>query len=117
MHTDDTFGDWFRWAVGLYFVVQCALTGHLYVKIDAKREDDLSKSGRDLKLVWLELSKLRESLDLDRQRAADLRATLAASLVTRDELDRQISRLLSTVNLHVAAVARMTGSRPTDIGP
>jgi hypothetical protein len=103
------FDNWFRWGVGVCLSVFTGLFYHLNGKIDRSAEAAETKVDRNLERIWTELKDIRKGIDEDRRHAADSRANLAASIVTRDEFERQVNRLVETVDKQIAALARGRG--------
>ena len=98
MDGGDNFDTWFRWGVGLFLALLSGLIGYLNRKIDGIQSSVPREYSTDLRDVWTEVAKLREAIEKDRQNSADARVALASSIVTRDELDRQVNRWIESTN-------------------
>jgi hypothetical protein len=97
--------DWVRWILGLWIMVTLGVFVHLYAKVERVRDQWAATSSGELKEIWSELKALRTGIEDDRRRAADARAELASSIVTRDEMERQVNRLVDIVDRQIGALA------------
>lgn len=88
---------WFQWLMGIWIVVSGGIYTHIYMAIEKLQERIEVRSSNELEKIWKELGELRRGIEGDRQRANDDRARLAGSIVTREEFERQITRLIDTV--------------------
>lgn len=90
-------GSWVQWLIGIWAVVSGGIFTHIYMAIEKLQERMETRSSNELDKIWKELGELRRGIEGDRQRSNDDRARLAASIVTREEFERQITRLIDTV--------------------
>lgn len=97
---------WYQWVLGVWIAISTGVFAHIYGRIDKVRENADKDVTKGLEKLWFELSELRKSIESDRERAADSRAALAASIVTREEMERQITRLVETVDKQIRTISQ-----------
>ena len=85
------------WIFATMTTIGLAVVGHVYRQISDLRDRIEHASSAELKEVWAELTGLRKELAADRQIASDSRLRLAETVVTRDELDRQLTRMTASI--------------------
>lgn len=103
-------GTWFRWASGVALGLIFSVFAHVYSKIEGLRKDTEQQTADAVRRIEVQLEKLREEMAGDRRLAAQTQQTIAGTMVTRTELDRQIDRIVS-------ALGRGGASFRNSIGP
>ena len=94
------------WAIGIWITVSSGVIGHLYMSIGKVQEKVELSTANQLKEIWLAINQVKTAIDLDRQNTAENRVMIAKNMVTRDELDRQVERLISEINNKLGAARR-----------
>jgi len=82
------------------------LMGKMESEIDADNKDLWNAIDNTKNSVGMQIDRLRQGLDDDRKAAANDRAQIAAQMVTRGELDRQLDQQYQRL---VAALGRKNG--------
>lgn len=88
------------WIMASFMAIAMAVFGHVYKQLSELRERVEHGNGAEIKEVWQALTDLRREITEDRRAANDSRVRLAENMVTREELDRQVGRLLGELDRH-----------------
>ena len=98
-----------QWALGIMILAAVPVFGHLYKQISDVRKSMDALLHVKTEEIWKELRAMNDKIDLSNRTAADARvaaATAMGQLVTREELDRQINRLINEFDRRMIAALR-----------
>ena len=91
---------------GAWVSISAAMIGYLYRQLWNMRDEMQDIASEHVKDIWTAVNGIRTDIDADRRAAADARIAIAANMVTRDELDRQINRLIREFDRKLTPASR-----------
>lgn len=94
------------WVLGTLITVCAAVFGHLYKQIFQLRSDMQQVGSAQMKDLWLALNQLRQDIDSDRRMATEHRVKIASEMITKDDLNQQINRLIGEVDRRFTTAIR-----------
>lgn len=78
------------WCLTIFAAMATAVIGHIYMLIGSLREK-----------IDTSVDALRRVIETDRANISTLRVEIAATMVTRHELDRQVERLIAEMERRI----------------
>lgn len=111
MPTQPSDASWLQWAIGTLFGLFAAIYGGaiwtLAAQVNTVRDqvrqaekDAQESAARAGDKIWEAIDGMRKDMAADRALAATDRANIAATMVTRAELERQVDRVVTAFTLH-----------------
>lgn len=86
------------WSLGASFSFFAGVAVHLYMQIGKVRDRLEASTGMQLKEIRDAVSGLKAIIDSDRAILAEHRVKIAHEMVTRDELERQVERMIAEMD-------------------
>jgi len=94
------------WVLGTLITVIVAALGHLYKLIFELRSDMQDVGTAPMKDLWLAMNQLRQDMENDRRNAAEHRVMIAKEMITKDDLNQQINRLIGEFDRRMTTAIR-----------
>ena len=86
--------------------VTVAIFGHVYRQLVALRSDMEKIAGANISEIWVKVNQMDKSIAADRELAAQFRERIAGMMLTREDFDRQITRLIAEIDRRMTTAIR-----------